>query len=159
MLGFGADTTTTASIAVDEPTTPQVADVPLPPRRPGAVQHEIASVDQQDVSVAPQGPPSAAPTAADQSSPGLLDTAFYSRWLGLAPETPAPPAVPVAEPARPQPADVPLPPRRRQARAAATAPQAQLEPAHNPYGGLPDIIVGAREPMPVGFSAFSAIAR
>jgi murein L,D-transpeptidase YafK len=148
LLGL-TDNSPTASVAVDEPATPQVADVPLPPRRPGGV-HVMASADQPDVSVAAQSAPAPAPAAADQ--PGLLDQGFYSRWLGLAPETPAPPSVPVAEPAEPQPADVPLPPRR-QATAASVAPQARLERAH------PDIVAGAQDPLPAGFSAYSAIAQ
>jgi murein L,D-transpeptidase YafK len=155
LLGF-SDNRPTASIAVEEPATPQVADVPLPPRRPGDA-HVMAAAAEPGVSVAPQ---SAAAPVATADQPGLLDQTFYSRWLGLAPETAAPAPTPVAidEPSRPQPADVPLPPRR-QATAASVSPQARLEPAHNPHGALHDMVAGAQDALPPGFSAYSAIVR
>ena len=89
----------------------------------------------------PAKPPVAAPAAAvAASAPALAaETAapavraqadaaspFYKRWLGLAPAEDAAAPVDTREPATPEAADVPLPPRR-QASAPAARPQASLK--------------------------------
>ena len=88
--------------------------------------------------------PAAAP--ADQATP------FYKRWLGLDAADPVKSApAEVVEPAVPQPADVPLPPRRRQATVAVPKqsvpkPQARLR-------SMP----GAPAPLPGDFMAFAPV--
>ena len=87
------------------------------------------------------------PAPADEATP------FYKRWLGMdaaADPVKAAPAE-VVEPAVPQPADVPLPPRRRQATVAVPK-----QPTPRPQAKLRQM-PGAPAPLPGDFMAFTPV--
>ena len=153
-----------ASIAVMQETPPlvAVAAIPAPPTRPVALQagRSIVAVTRKPAGAAveparemagkasaPQAP--ATPVTTTQQARSDKATPFYKRWLGLGEEeTPADP-VTITEPVVPQPANVPVPPRRAQS--GAVKPQASL----SPYGALPKVIVGAQPVLPEGFVAYA----
>lgn len=80
------------------------------------------------------------PTASEASK-----SSFYQRWLGGAASEPQPPEIEVVEPATPQPANVPLPPRRH-AGIGGLKPQASLRQIQ----GAPQLLrAGLRAYAPV----------
>jgi hypothetical protein len=125
-LGIAPDTQPTSSIAVVEPAAPKPANVPLPPRRP---TNSAVIAGAGEISVG------SAPAAAVPPAPAAEQVPFYKRWLGLGADAPQTSGVPAAEPAVPQPANVPLPPPR-QAATSPEKPQASLLPTLASFSAL-----------------------
>ncbi len=114
----------------------------------------VSGVSTMAKSPAPAGKPSGVASYAPDtvaSAPATEDAPFYQRWLGIKPPTAAA-AEPALVPNDPEPANVPLPPKRHAQNLSAVKPHASLKP-------LPEIMAGAHDAPPEGFRAFYPIAR
>ena len=162
---------TAFAAAPDEPAIVSVASIPAPPVRPAMLPGVMAAargMAPARLAVEPAraldgkseggaAVEAAVETTSVPQAQGAKPAPFYKRWLGLVEtdETPGEP-LQVSEPVAPQPANVPLPPRRSvQAAPAKLKPQARLAPTSSPYGGLPGIVAGAGNTLPPGFVAYA----
>ena len=117
--------------------------------QPGAPSQATTALDKSVPAKTAVSAAAPVPAAAVPQGSANPDSPFYKRWLGLASEAPAPEAVQVTEPSTPQPANVPLPPRRAD-RPAAVSPHASLAP-----GALPAIMRGAQPVLAPGLTAYA----
>ena len=154
--------------AAEEPALVAVAAIPAPPARPvmlkgsagaaiamarkagGQAVEPARALDGKAGTGAPVEPAAAVASTVQPRSDKA--TPFYKRWLGLEEEEAAP-----GEPLQvnaPSPVNVPLPPHRA-VQSVPVKPQASLAPGVSPYGGLPQIIVGAQDVLPSDLMAYA----